>query len=87
MIRLTITQTTPDELEVRIEGDLDADSLPPLLTALANAPHAGRRTLNLAGVRAADEAARRELRTLRARGVRLTGASMYLARLLKETAP
>ena len=65
---------------VRVEGWLDADGAAELEGAVAGL--AGRVSVELSGLRSADEAGLSSLRRLRAGGVALTGASPYLRLLL-----
>ena len=58
MTRMTITTDAAGGCEIRIEGDLAATALGDLDRALGEVPPGGTRTLNLAGVRSLDEAAR-----------------------------
>lgn len=87
MVRMTVIHDTPAEFVVRVEGDLDSGSLDPLRSTLGLARGGSRRTVDLAGVRSVDGAAGRVLRELREGGVRLEGASLYIARLLERTTP
>jgi len=65
---------------VRVEGWLDADGAAELEGVVAGL--AGRVSVQLSGLKSADEAGLSILRSLWGRGVALTGASPYLRLLL-----
>lgn len=73
-----ITQVEgPDGTLLQVDGWLDADGLAALERACAGA--AGALTLDLTGLKQADESALGFLRGLQAAGVKLAGLSPYLA--------
>lgn len=69
---------------MRVEGWLDADGAAELEGVVAGL--AGRVSLQLSGLRSADEAGLSSLRGLWGRGVALTGVSPYLRLLLGRRA-
>lgn len=82
-LKLTHLQDGP-RLLIRIEGRLDADGRDDLLALLAAHDAEAGITLDLSGLRSADAGGRALLAELRDAGCTLTGASLYLNRLLGE---
>lgn len=79
-VRITTLRNGPGTV-VRVEGNLDRDTLPEL--ALEGRSAAPGLTLDLSGLRGADVAAVHTLRELIAGGAVVRGASLYVAQLLE----
>jgi len=80
---LRITVLTKREIaEVRVEGRLDADGVPDLLSTcrLTGTPV----RLDLSGLQTADKVGIDALRSLRAGGVEFRGVSLHINQLLKD---
>lgn len=84
MIRLTRQQGGAQEVVIRVEGRLDADSIPDLRSLLEPLQAANVISVDLHGLISIDGDAREFLIGLRRLGCRLRGASLYISRLIEE---
>jgi len=75
-----VTHRRGNAIVVRVEGWLDTDGAAELEGVVASL--AGRVSVQLSGLKSADETGMSTLRDLRGRGVTLTGASPYFRLLL-----
>jgi len=84
MFKLTTIAKRPGETHIRVEGRLDAQTLPELRSALDAPLDRSAVVVNIAGLSSVDASGRGLLVELRGRGVRLEAGSLYITRLLGE---
>lgn len=84
MTKLSRHQTTPDRAVIRIEGRLDAEAAAQLADMLQASEAVDSVAIDLSGVTSLDASGREYLLTLKGRGCRLEGGSLYVKMLLQE---
>jgi ABC-type transporter Mla MlaB component len=87
VIRLSKTKLGSGQIEVRVDGRLDAETVAALAAFIENLTPAAQISFDLSGLASLDAAGVRALIELQIAGHRLKGGSLYVNRLLKEAQP